>query len=51
MFLLFFSGSLLTRNLADLVRKEDFILDSEYLTTLLVVVPKLIQSCIILIKN
>lgn len=34
------TGSLLTRNLADLVRKEHFILDSEYLTTLLVVVPK-----------
>lgn len=35
-----FSGSLLTRNLADLVKKEHFILDSEYLTTLLVIVPK-----------
>ena len=34
------SGSLLTRNLADLVKKENFVLDSEYLTTLLVVVPK-----------
>lgn len=34
------SGSLLIRNLADLVRKEHFILDSEYLTTLLVIVPK-----------
>ncbi|XP_054277523.1 V-type proton ATPase subunit C [Macrosteles quadrilineatus] len=34
------TGSLLTRNLADLVKKEHFILDSEYLTTLLVVVPK-----------
>lgn len=34
------SGSLLTRNLADLVKKEHFTLDSEYLTTLLVVVPK-----------
>ncbi|XP_014279408.1 V-type proton ATPase subunit C [Halyomorpha halys] len=34
------SASLLTRNLADLVKKEHFILDSEYLTTLLVVVPK-----------
>ncbi|XP_050091539.1 V-type proton ATPase subunit C isoform X2 [Anopheles aquasalis] len=34
------SGSLLTRNLADLVKKEHFILDSEYLTTLLVIVPK-----------
>ncbi|KPJ09475.1 V-type proton ATPase subunit C [Papilio machaon] len=33
-------GSLLTRNLADLVKKEHFILDSEYLTTLLVIVPK-----------
>ncbi|XP_046388493.1 V-type proton ATPase subunit C [Ischnura elegans] len=34
------TGSLLTRNLADLVKKEHFILDSEYLTTLLVVVQK-----------
>ncbi|CAB3365588.1 Hypothetical predicted protein [Cloeon dipterum] len=34
------TGSLLTRNLADLVKKDDFILDSEYLTTLLVVVPR-----------
>ena len=39
-FVLIFSGSLLTRNLADLVKKEHFILDSEYLTTLLVIVPK-----------
>uniref|UniRef100_A0A8C9UZ76 V-type proton ATPase subunit C n=1 Tax=Scleropages formosus TaxID=113540 RepID=A0A8C9UZ76_SCLFO len=30
-------GSLLTRSLADIVRKEDFVLDSEYLVTLLVV--------------
>lgn len=34
------TGSLLTRNLADLVKKEHFILDSEYLQTLLVIVPK-----------
>jgi len=34
------TGSLLARNLYDLVKKEDFVLDSEYLTTLLVVVPK-----------
>jgi len=34
------TGSLLTRNLADLVKKEHFILDSEYLTTLLVIIPK-----------
>lgn len=34
------TGSLLTRNLADMVKKEHFILDSEYLTTLLVIVPK-----------
>lgn len=33
-------GSLLTRSLGDIVRKDDFILDSEYLTTLIVVVPK-----------
>uniref|UniRef100_A0A8C3G269 V-type proton ATPase subunit C n=1 Tax=Cyclopterus lumpus TaxID=8103 RepID=A0A8C3G269_CYCLU len=34
-------GSLLTRSLADIVKKEDFVLDSEYLITMLVVVPKL----------
>lgn len=34
------TGSLLARNLGDLVKKDDFVLDSEYLTTLLVVVPK-----------
>lgn len=33
-------GSLLTRSLADVVKKEDFVLDSEYLTTLLVIVSK-----------
>ncbi|KAA8585857.1 hypothetical protein FQN60_007426 [Etheostoma spectabile] len=33
-------GSLLTRSLADIVKKEDFVLDSEYLITMLVVVPK-----------
>lgn len=34
------TGSLLSRNLADLVKREHFVLDSEYLSTLLVVVPK-----------
>lgn len=34
------TGSLLTRNLASLVKKENFVLGSEYLQTLLVVVPK-----------
>ncbi|KAG1652780.1 V-type proton ATPase subunit C [Nymphon striatum] len=34
------TGSLLTRNLGDLVKKEHFILNSEYLQTLLVVVSK-----------
>ncbi|KFV15258.1 V-type proton ATPase subunit C 2, partial [Tauraco erythrolophus] len=33
-------GNLLTRTLADIVQKEDFVLNSEYLITLLVVVPK-----------
>ncbi|XP_036235835.1 V-type proton ATPase subunit C 2 isoform X1 [Molothrus ater] len=33
-------GNLLTRTLADIVHKEDFVLNSEYLITLLVVVPK-----------
>lgn len=35
------TGSLLTRSLADLIKKEDFVLDSEYLVTLLVVVRKI----------
>ncbi|XP_021340043.1 V-type proton ATPase subunit C 1-A-like [Mizuhopecten yessoensis] len=34
------TGNLLTRNIGDLVKKEDFILNSDYLQTLLVVVPK-----------
>lgn len=34
------TGSLLARNLAGLVKREHFVLDSEYLSTLLVVVPK-----------
>uniref|UniRef100_A0A8C7W0R3 V-type proton ATPase subunit C n=1 Tax=Oncorhynchus mykiss TaxID=8022 RepID=A0A8C7W0R3_ONCMY len=34
------AGSLLTRSLADIVKKEDFVIDSEYLITMLVVVPK-----------
>uniref|UniRef100_A0A8C9R3H5 V-type proton ATPase subunit C n=1 Tax=Scleropages formosus TaxID=113540 RepID=A0A8C9R3H5_SCLFO len=33
--------SLQTRTLTDIVKKEDLVLDSEYLTTLLVVVPRL----------
>jgi len=33
-------GSLLARNLGDLVKKEDFIQNSEYLETVLVVVPR-----------
>lgn len=35
------TGSLLTRNLGDLVKKADFVNQSEYLVTLLVVVPKM----------
>jgi V-type H+-transporting ATPase subunit C len=38
------TGSLLTRSVADLVKKEDFILDSEYLVTLVVIVPKVISE-------
>ena len=34
------TGSLLVRNLTELVKKDHFVLGSEYLTTLLVVVPK-----------
>ncbi|KAL1433420.1 hypothetical protein MTO96_012542 [Rhipicephalus appendiculatus] len=38
------TGSLLVRSLADLVRKEHFVLGSEYLTTLLVVVPRILYK-------
>ncbi|XP_054169356.1 V-type proton ATPase subunit C-like [Oppia nitens] len=34
------TGSLLVRNLSELVKRENFVLGSEYLSTLLVVVPK-----------
>lgn len=34
------TGSLLTRNISDVVKKEDLVMDSEYLVTLLVIVPK-----------
>merc|ERR1711962_611734 len=37
------TGSLVTRNVADLVKKEHFVMDSEYLVTLLVVVPLALQ--------
>ena len=40
LFVLFCSGSLMTRDLYDVVKAEDFVLNSEYITTLLVVVPK-----------
>uniref|UniRef100_A0A8C6TMI3 V-type proton ATPase subunit C n=1 Tax=Neogobius melanostomus TaxID=47308 RepID=A0A8C6TMI3_9GOBI len=40
------AGSLLTRSLADIVKKDDFVLDSEYLVTMLVVVPKLVHYAI-----
>ncbi|XP_063957030.1 V-type proton ATPase subunit C-like [Lytechinus pictus] len=38
------TGSLLSRNLGDIVKKDDFINESEYLTTLLVVVQKNLYS-------
>ncbi|XP_012869128.1 PREDICTED: V-type proton ATPase subunit C 2 [Dipodomys ordii] len=34
------TGNLFTRTLSDIVSREDFVLDSEYLITLLVIVPK-----------
>lgn len=34
------TGNLFTRTLSDIVSKDDFVLDSEYLITLLVIVPK-----------
>ncbi|PIO64921.1 v-ATPase subunit C [Teladorsagia circumcincta] len=36
-----YGGSLITKDLADIVKAEDFVLNSEYLQTLMVVVPKL----------
>ncbi|KIH46288.1 v-ATPase subunit C [Ancylostoma duodenale] len=35
------TGSLITKDLADIVKADDFVLNSEYLQTLMVVVPKL----------
>lgn len=37
-------GNLSVRSLADVVKKDDFVRDSEYLETLLVAVPKLVSS-------
>jgi len=34
------TGSLLTRNLSEIIKKEDFVMDSEYLTTLIVIISK-----------
>lgn len=36
----FLRGSLLTKDLSEIVKADDFILNSEYLQTLLVVIPK-----------
>ncbi|TPX32899.1 hypothetical protein SmJEL517_g04043 [Synchytrium microbalum] len=38
------TGTLATKNLAGIVKKENFVLDSEYLTTLLVAVPKISEK-------
>jgi V-type H+-transporting ATPase subunit C len=38
------TGNLMTRSLVDVVRKEHFVLNSEYLTTLLVVVPRVLYK-------
>lgn len=38
------TGSLMTKELADIVKAEDFVLGSDYLTTLLVVVPRVISN-------
>ena len=35
-----FRGSLITKDLSDIVKADDFVLNSEYLQTLMVVVPK-----------
>lgn len=39
----FLSGNLSVKSLADIVNKDDFIQDSEYLETLLVAVPKYVR--------
>jgi V-type H+-transporting ATPase subunit C len=39
-----FSGSLVTKDLSDIVKAEDFVLGSEYLQTICVVVPKLLAK-------
>lgn len=48
-------GNLFTRTLSDIVSKEDFVLDSEYLITLLVIVPKYVDrkvlGCLALIES
>lgn len=38
------TGSLLTKDLSDIVKAEDFVLNSEYLQTLMVVVPKILAK-------
>jgi V-type H+-transporting ATPase subunit C len=38
------AGNLSTKSLAPLLKKDDFVLESEYLETLLVVVPKILQK-------
>ncbi|KAI9007757.1 ATPase, V1 complex, subunit C [Hyaloraphidium curvatum] len=38
------TGNLSIRNLSDVVKKEDFVLDSEYLTTVCVAVPKALNK-------
>lgn len=48
-------GNLFTRTLSDIVSKEDFVLDSEYLITLLVIVPKYVDrkaaGCLALVQS
>lgn len=41
--IVFFSGSLMSRNLSELVKKEDVVQESEYLVTLLVVISRLVN--------
>ena len=41
------SGNLMTRSLVDLVKKEDFVHESDYLQTLLVVVPKSVCDTVV----
>lgn len=43
-FFCYFSGSLITKDLSDIVKAEDFVRSSEYLQTVVVVVPRILTK-------